>query len=389
MPVQDFPHVKVTGSPFERGTQYGEQARERVRRSVEVYAEAFPFYASLSWSEAREKACQFASVVERFGKCYVQEMLGIAQGSNLEFADILTLNTRSEIMFPGVARRAIDQDSVRFSHECTAMVALPIATADGHTLVAQNWDWLVQTLETVVVLEAEQDEGPSYVTAVEAGLLAKTGFNSSGLGVATNVLVTGHDAGQLGIPVHVSLRGILDARSVTEALASLQRLPRSSAANYMVADRAGLAINAEGSPGGFSELLVDVPSRGVLVHTNHFASPRFAGRDCGLWFVPDSPMRYQVARERLLTSSGQITPAVLRQILADHAGFPSSVCFHPDIQLEPLEQWGTVVSVVMDLDSSEMWVAAGNPCNSSYCHFDYSDFFQNGRNRTAQQSTLT
>ena len=35
-----------------------------------------------------------------------------------------------------------------------------------------------------------QDDGPDFVTVVEAGLLAKTGMNSSGIGLATNALVT-------------------------------------------------------------------------------------------------------------------------------------------------------------------------------------------------------
>ena len=32
-----YPHVRVSGGPSERGRQYGEQARERVERSVALY----------------------------------------------------------------------------------------------------------------------------------------------------------------------------------------------------------------------------------------------------------------------------------------------------------------------------------------------------------------
>lgn len=37
--MPQFPHVRVTGPAEERGRQYGEQARDRVRRSVTAYRE--------------------------------------------------------------------------------------------------------------------------------------------------------------------------------------------------------------------------------------------------------------------------------------------------------------------------------------------------------------
>jgi len=40
-----FPHVRVEGGPRERGRAYGEQAAERVRRSIEAYREVFQAYA--------------------------------------------------------------------------------------------------------------------------------------------------------------------------------------------------------------------------------------------------------------------------------------------------------------------------------------------------------
>jgi isopenicillin-N N-acyltransferase-like protein len=56
------------------------------------------------------------------------------------------------------------------------------------------------------VLEVRQDEGPDFVTVVEAGLLAKTGMNAAGLGLVTNALVTDADVGEPGLPYHVLLR---------------------------------------------------------------------------------------------------------------------------------------------------------------------------------------
>jgi isopenicillin-N N-acyltransferase-like protein len=56
----EFPRVRVTGSATERGRQYGEQARDRVRRSVGAYERVFRHYAGWDWSVVRREAARFA-----------------------------------------------------------------------------------------------------------------------------------------------------------------------------------------------------------------------------------------------------------------------------------------------------------------------------------------
>ena len=211
-------------------------------------------------------------------------MQGIASGADVPFDDILAINVRTEIMFAAVARKA--------AQECSALALMPPATADGHPWIAQNWDWKPHMAETVIVLEATQDEGPDYVTVVEAGLLAKTGFNSAGIGLVTNALVSSADRGEPGVPYHLILRGILDAETMADALGAITRQPRSSSANYLIAHRDGEAVNVEAAPGDFSRVSLAFPSeRGVLAHTNHFLSLPSNLKDIALWDGTDSPFR--------------------------------------------------------------------------------------------------
>jgi isopenicillin-N N-acyltransferase-like protein len=284
---------------------------------------------------------------------------------------MLAINVRTEVMFAAQARRAADPS--RRPGECTAFAVVPERAADRHTLVGQNWDWLVHAEDTVVVLEAQQDEGPDYVTVVEAGLLAKTGMNSSGIGLVTNALVSDSDVGAPGIPYHLALRAILDAENISDAYAALQGGYRSSSANYLVAHVDGLAVDIEGAPGDFDELYLTFPSEGVLVHTNHFLSPRFSGRDVSLWVMPDSPFR--LARiETAVAAHGALSLDTFRLALADHANHPSGVCCHPDARFARLDQGTTVASVLMDLDTKTMWVADGHPCTTPYRELDYASF---------------
>jgi isopenicillin-N N-acyltransferase-like protein len=171
----------------------------------------------------------------------------------------------------------------------------------------------------------------------------------------------------------VALRAVLDAETISDAYAALQDGYRSSSANYLVAHRDGLAVDIEGAPGDFDRLYLTFPRDGVLLHTNHFLSPRFTGRDVGLWVMPDSPFRM----ERIgaaVAGDGPLSLDTFRLALADHANFPSGVCCHPDTRFAPVDQGTTVASVLMDLDDRTMWVADGHPCTAPYRRLDYAGF---------------
>jgi isopenicillin-N N-acyltransferase like protein len=368
-----FPHVRVSGGARERGRAYGEQARGRISTSIHAYEEVFRAYAGWSWQEVRREAVRYEASIAGFDERYVDEMRGIAEGADVDLEDILSINVRTEVMFAAKARAA----EAAGGHaggprqgECTAFAVVPEASATGHTLIGQNWDWLLHCFDTVVVLEAEQDEGPNFVSVVEAGLLAKTGMNSSGLGVATNALVTEDDRGEPGIPYHVLLRAFMDCETISDALSAAQRAPRSSSANYLLAHRDGMAVDIEAAPGDFSRMFLLFPDDGVLAHTNHFRSPAFDRKDVSLWVMPDSPFRLERLRAAVKRASPDLTFDTFREVLADHANFPSGVCCHPDDRMDLFDQGSTVASVLMDLEDARMWVADGRPCTAPFRELD-------------------
>lgn len=367
-----FPHVRVSGSARERGRQYGEQAAARVRRSVAAYGVVFAHYAGWDWDRVRTEAARYTEPVEAFGARYVEEMRGVAEGAGVVYEDVLAINVRTEVMYAAKARNAAM--ALPRTLECTAFAAVP-PDDGGAVLVGQNWDWKTHASETVVVLEVDPDDGPRYVTVVEAGLLAKTGFNAAGLGVATNALVTDADLGVPGVPYHVLLRALMDATTPAQALATLQRGTRSSSAHYLLAHRDHVALGVEAVPGGFADLHLTHPDRrGVVLHTNHLVHPRAAARvDVGAWLMPDSVFRLQRA-DRWLDRHDPYAASTYERMLGDHAGHPTGICCHPDPGASPAEQDATVLSVVMDLDAMTMRLADGLPCTTAYRSLDYGGF---------------
>ena len=360
------PRIRVAGTSYERGRQYGMQARDRVHLSVQAYRRVFAHYTGWDWDTVRRMAAGFEAPIAAFRPRYLDEMRGIADGTGLDLADVLAINVRTEVMYAAKARLApLAARTGQPPAECSAFAVAPPPGRPGATLIGQNWDWLVHCTQTLVVLEVRQADGPDFVTVVEAGLLAKTGLNAAGLGLVTNALVTEADTGAPGLPYHVLLRAILDCATVTEALMVLQAGMRSSSANYLIAHASGGALNVEAAPGDFTRLYPVYPKSGVLLHTNHFLSPRVHPVDVSLWAMPSSAVRLQRLR------AGTDQPGLpglddFRALLADHADYPHSICSHPDPADHPCEQGATIASVLMDLSSPKVWLAAGNPCQVTH-----------------------
>lgn len=370
-------HVRVEGTAYQRGRQYGTQAAGRVRDSVRSYEQVFAHLTGWDWPAVRREASRFEAPIGEFRPGYLDEMRGIADGAGLGLADILAINVRTEVMYSAKARHAplarrpqIAQPQIAQPHiaECSAFARAPAPGQPGGPVLGQNWDWLSHAARTLIVLEARPDDGPDFVTVVEAGLLAKAGLNAAGLGLVTNAMVTDADVGEPGLPYHVLLRAILDCSTVTGALEVLQAGPRSSSANYLVAQAGGAALDIEAAPGDVTCLYPLFPDEdGLLLHTNHFQAPysqaqRTGPADLGLWAMPSSAVRLQ----RLRAGAIKRDLDGFRTLLADHADYPHSICAHPDPADHPLEAGSTIASLLMDTESRRIWLAAGNPCQVPY-----------------------
>jgi isopenicillin-N N-acyltransferase like protein len=362
-------HVRVEGTGYQRGRQYGRQAAARVRRSVQAYQQTFAYFAGWDWPAVRREAARFEAPIGEFMPAYLEELRGIADGAGLDLADVLAINVRTEVMYAAKARQApiAARLPAQFSQpaECSAFGCVPAPGQQDPVLIGQNWDWLLHSAQTLVVLEVRQDEGPDFVTVVEAGLLAKTGMNAAGLGLVTNALVTDADVGEPGLPYHVLLRAVLDCTTVTDAVQVLGAGPRSSSANYLIAQAGGAALNIEAAPGDFTRLYPVYPEDGVLRHTNHFLADIHPA-DLATWAMPSSAVRLQ----RLRAATTARTLDDFGVLLADHADYPHSICAHPDPAAHPCEQGATIASVLMDLTARRIWLAAGNPCQVCFEQLD-------------------
>lgn len=343
-----------------RGRELGAQIGDHIRTSIAIYDAVFRHQTGMDWDSVVEYAQRFRDVVERFDAAVLAEIDGMADGAGLPREELLAINVRSEVMFG--LKNTPAQD-----HECTSFFAGPSATADGRTLMGQNWDWKPECTQSTILVE--QDQGPDLpkiFSVVEAGLVAKTGMNSAGLGLATNTLIAPLDQGEPHVPYHLMLRRILNSWTVEEAAATVVGNYRAASANYLIGNKAGQGVDLETHAGGVEGVRLIQPDEGVIGHSNNFTcGVDFA--DLGTDAFPDSPYRVAEISRRMAEKSGSLGVAEVKDVLSSHdAMYPGSICRHPDEAQAPLDRLATDASVIYDLSQATAQITVGRPCEEQY-----------------------
>ncbi len=348
--------ITLEGTPYEKGFQHGSRCRAQVLRSLETYRNRYAA-KQVSWEDARRIAGRFEHVLTGEYACYAEEMRGIADGAGLEFADILALNLRSEILYTGL------KDLPEEADECTAFCALPPATADGAVLAGQTWDYTIAQREASFIARfPAEGQRPVMLLFLEGGMVGGKGVNAAGLCLTLNALHTPRAA--IGVPLHVRMRAVLEQSTLSGAYVKAAAMPVPVAACLILTHKDGLSLGLELDPEGVDVLL---PENGILAHTNHFVGPRMvlnhAHSASGSTYI-----RYQ-RMWQLLRGKPALTQADLEAFTRDHAGYPTSVCAHPapDTPPEKLPNaGGTNYAFVADLTHDRLRFVMGNPCEGNY-----------------------
>jgi isopenicillin-N N-acyltransferase-like protein len=321
--IEPFPLVEVSGTPRERGRQYGRLAAGRIARGVEHYATQLAAM-SCDWPTIRGLVHDSLPRIEAFEPAYVEEMRGIAEGAGLDFEAIVLLNARTEILKLGATR----DRRIPAPDNCTGVVALPEATAARRVIHAQNWDWKAECAETAVVLSIRREDGPDLLTFTEAGGLARSGFNAAGIAITANYLECDRDYRQTGVPLALIRRKVLESEHLALAMRAVYATPKSGANNMMVSHAGGVAIDFECAP---DETFQVHPEHGLLVHANHWVSPVALAKlkDTGIANTPCTLYRDVRVRALLAPQAGTLTREAVKAALFDDFASPWSVCRPP------------------------------------------------------------
>lgn len=394
-PARVLPVVEISGTPAERGRQYGEAARGRIHAAMAYYEAAFGASAGLTWPQVTARAARWLEPVREYAPHLAEEMAGIAEGAGLGLLDVLALNARGEVLYdksfaamgegagtgdagpgypvPGDAS-ASDSPTAPAEDElpdgCTSFALFGPASGDGHVYAGQNWDWRAGVADTLVLLRVVQPPAPTLIMQVEAGQIGRQGANSAGIALNANGLGGRFDE-RIGLPQTVVRRSVLDQPSVTDALDVLCRARAHIASNALVTCREGFAIDLETTPAGHGWMY---PTDGLLVHGNHYQAGVPAPLAAGGYrpLSADSLVRVPRAEQGLRAVRGARGPqesrALIRRAMSDHLGHPEGLCTHPDPRTPEVKHWMTLISSLADLTTGDYYATPGTPCAHAYQH---------------------
>lgn len=351
--VQQFPFVSVSGKPYDRGLQYGRAAAARVRLSASRYGQTL---RKLGYGEASQMALirSLEQAIGEFQPAYLEEMQGIAAGAEVSYEDIVMINARTEALAKARVERVMLADADD-EDGCTGVLVLPSRSATGQLIHAQNWDWRADCVDTGIVLRVHSDDGPDFLTFVEAGGLARSGLNAAGVSITANYLESDRDFAQLGVPLSLLRRRVLEEPVFAHALRVIATTPKSCSNNIMLGMAEGFGIDFECAP---DEAFPIYPGDDqLIVHANHWVSPvaRRKLRDTGCENSPDSYYRDWRVR-RLLNASPKTDRDAVKAALFDAFGTPYSVCRPPRPGTRHAMS-ATVAMIVMHPGDGEMDVA--------------------------------
>jgi len=360
--AMELPVIEVSGDRREVGRQHGEAARAQIRTSIAFYQQSFKRASGLVWDEILQQAPRWTPIVEEFLPGIGEELRGIAEGAAVRYEEVLALNARGELSHGNPFA-----ESEENPEGCSSYAILPEASGDRHTYAGQNWDWLAQTGETVILLKIAQPGKPTVFMQTEAGQIGRHGANSAGIALNANGLGSRFGKG-VAIPQPFIRRRILESADLQSALKAVFDSTQSVCTNLVITHRDGFTIDLETTPGRHGWLYA---TDGILVHTNHFIA--FVPEQIAATYRPFSVnslwrldrLKRGLEAVRVANGSGEAFQAVVAA-LQDHFGYPNSLCKHDDARLGTGDRYHTIASSIVDLTSGDYWLAAGPPCQNPY-----------------------
>ncbi|RWR02089.1 peptidase C45 [[Pantoea] beijingensis] len=322
-----FPLIDISGTPRQRGQQYGEQARERIHASVAIYGDQLA-ELGITQEEKQRIITTFSHIIRQFDPDYWDEMYGIAESANVAPEAIIMINARTEVIAKArllKARHDIHDDAIKDG--CSGAVIMPDRSTRGELIHGQNWDWRAECAATSVVLRIRRDDGPDILTFVEAGGLARSGLNSAGIAITANYLRCERDYRQFGVPLSLIRRKALEQQHMALAMRVVATTAKSCSNNMILSTKEGFAIDFECAP---DESFAIYPQNGLLVHANHWESETAKNKlqEQGIETSPDSLYRsWRVSQ--LLNAKSLLSVEDMKQAFFDDFGTPYSVCRPP------------------------------------------------------------
>jgi len=229
----------MEGTPKEMGFQHGRLLAKSVRHIVKDGYMPKALYAK---GYTREYVNQQSERMEKhFPPEYVEEMRGVVEG--LKAAGVSDV-TYEEIR-TGVTQAEIAHHDPNAPPECTNFAVWGRWTTDGRLLHGRNLDWNVKdgAQESAVIMVWRPKAGaPFMMVGWAASIGSVSGMSSRGITIGEMTSSTQNETFD-GLPLFLIMRRVIEkATNLNEAVAIMQKGPRTTGWNFVIGD--GMKLDA-------------------------------------------------------------------------------------------------------------------------------------------------
>ena len=338
-----IPMIEARGSHREVGRQIGQQCQLQIQETLANLRHELP--TGVTWDAMLHQSRLYLEFSAEVYPQYIEELEGIAEGADVPFDEVF-LSMCEELW-----------ESTSWQRGCTDMAARGRATVDGSTLIAHTNDLLPEAEKNLVLLKIQAGDEPEFLGISSGGIAISAGYNAAGVSLTGNQ-VDNNDI-RPGVPRLLVVRALLSSSHLSEALDHCLLPQRASSYNNVVGDTSGEVYSMEGSATDCEPIYIE---NDILAHANHYISPSMRRFEADRNSIGNSILRYNRAMRLLRENYGQLSLDLFKELLADHAGYPTSICKHGTETV-------TVFSIIIQLDSLHAWIGRGRACETDYIEY--------------------
>ena len=343
----EFKMIECIGTAYEIGLQYGMAAKQNIHKALIMLIEGLrmsPFKANRQ--KVLDCGKQYLDNVKAFDPTGIERVRGVADGAGINFDESFAIHCYTELAmnYPYLAGM------------CTSFAATAPATKDGTTILGQNIDYHPDT--PLDFLRIHHSNGIEQMAITFFGTPCYS-LNSQGFGNCANLTLSPMGPVTNHIPLSFYLFKAMQQQAFNDAFEILRNSARG-VGYYHLADAKGRILGIESIYDSYSVL---EPKEGVLVHANHYETDEYKKNDLAHTYFADSFQRAPRLRFLIDQHYGKLTPEIMMSLLADHEGYPNSICQHVT---KPQDFAMSKASVIMVPAERKIYICAGQPCENKY-----------------------
>ncbi len=328
---------------FELGQKIGARAKARVHSGLKRRKKWMADLKKFADADRRKRFDPFLAALKRNFPDYLDELKGIAQGAEVDFDLIFTLNLNPELSAMMRAGREEDCSTV-------------IAKTGDKILLGHNEDGSEQYLDLMFLLKAKTPAGKIFFALTYPGIIPGNGPGINNQGIIHTCNYIGGKKFQEGIPRYFIDRAMLEADSMDQAISFGSHPARAySQAHNLVSISEKRAVMLESS---VSKVAVKEVN-GILPRTNHYILPEMRDEPEFASYQMNSLPRLKALEAELAgISPEQINAELILKSLSSHKNSPISPCRHKNKAVPG----ATLGTFIFDSAKTEFQFFYQSPC---------------------------